>query len=105
MWYVAIGKNVVPRAELSGTEGENLAWMKKHHEAGNVLFSGPTTEGPGIWVVRAENRDAAKTLLDSHPWVAAGKRTYEMYEWRVQQALGVGRFEGPPSDPVLQNRP
>ncbi len=105
MWYVVLGKNTVPRAELNGTEGENLAWMKQHHEAGNVLFSGPTTEGPGIWVVRASSKDEAAKLVDSHPWVKSKKRSYEMYEWRVQQALGVGRFEGPPTDPVLQARP
>ena len=105
MWYMVLGKNNVPRAELNGTEGQNLEWMKAQHEAGNVLFSGPTTEGPGIWVVHASSKDEAVKLVDSHPWVKAGKRSYEMYEWRVQQALGVGRFEGPPTDPVLANRP
>jgi uncharacterized protein YciI len=94
MWYVVLSKSIGPREAISGREPENLDWMKRHHEAGNVLFSGPTTEGVGIWVLRAASREDARALLDTHPWVADGLRDVsEIYEWNVQQALGIGRFE------------
>lgn len=94
MWYVVMSKSIGPREAIRGREHENLDWMKQQHAAGNVLFSGPTTEGVGIWVVRAESRDEAAALVQTHPWVTGGLRDVsEMYEWNVQQALGVGRFE------------
>ena len=96
MWYVVMSKPTGPREAIRGREMENLNWMKEHHERGDVLFSGPTTEGVGIWVLRAGSRAEAEALAASHPWVAAGLRDVsELYEWSVQQALGVGRFEAP----------
>jgi len=97
MWYVVMSKSIGSREAIRGKEHENLSWMKEHHDKGDVMFSGPTTNGPGIWVLRAADMDAAKALVQSHPWVTAGLRDVsEIYEWNVVQALGVGRFELPP---------
>jgi uncharacterized protein YciI len=94
MWYVVMSKSIGPREAIRGREHENLDWMKENHNAGRVLFSGPTSEGVGIWVLRANSKDEAETLVQGHPWVAAGLRDVsEIYEWNVQQALGIGRFE------------
>jgi uncharacterized protein YciI len=94
MWYVVMSKSIGPRELIRGREHENLDWMKENHDAGRVLFSGPTSEGVGIWVLRAESKDEASHLAQSHPWVAGGLRDVsEIYEWNVQQALGIGRFE------------
>ena len=99
-WYVVMSKWIGSREAIRGLEHENLDWMKEHHGNGDVLFSGPTTEGVGIWVLRAASRDAASALVQSHPWVARGLRDVsEMYEWNVVQALGVGRFELPQRTP------
>lgn len=92
MWYVVMSKNIVPRETLQGTEPENLAWMKEQHDAGKVLFSGPTTEGVGIWILHVGSKEEAAKLVDTHPWVSRKWREYEIYEWRVTQALGVGHF-------------
>lgn len=105
MWYVVLSKSIGPREAIRGLEDENLSWMKQHHDAGDVLFSGPTTEGVGIWVIRAAGREAAKALVNGHPWVSRGLRDVsEMYEWNVQQALGIGRFEGPPPPGTVPGR-
>jgi uncharacterized protein YciI len=105
MWYVVMSKSIGPREAIRGLENENLSWMRQQHDAGSVLFSGPTTEGVGIWVIRAANREAAKALLASHPWVMRGLRDVsEIYEWNVQQALGIGRFEGPPPQGTVPGR-
>ena len=94
MWYVVMSKSIGAREAIRGREHENLNWMKRQHDAGRVLFSGPTTEGVGIWVLRADSKDEAAKLVQEHPWVASGLRDVsEIYEWNVQQALGIGRFE------------
>src|SRR4051812_47122338 len=69
MWYVVMSKSVVPRETIQGTEPDNLAWMKTQHEAGKVLFSGPTTEGVGIWILHVGSREEAEALVKTHPWV------------------------------------
>ncbi len=96
-WYVVMSKSIGPREAIRGLEPLNLAWMKENHDNGNVLFSGPTNQGVGIWVLRGSSIDAVKALIAEHPWVKAGLRDVsEVYEWNVQQALGIGRFEGSP---------
>ena len=71
-WYVVMSKSIGPREAIRGKEPLNLAWMKEQHEAGNVLFSGPTDGGFGIWVLRASSKEEAAELLKTHPWVEAG---------------------------------
>lgn len=104
-WYVVMSKSTAPREAIRGRENENLAWMKEQHEAGRCLFTGPTTEGVGIWVFRGANKDEVSALLQTHPWVKDGMRDVsEIYEWNVQQALGIGRFEGPPPPGTVPGR-
>jgi uncharacterized protein YciI len=94
MWYVVMSKSIAADGHPAATEADHRAWLQKHHEAGSCLFSGPTTEGVGIWVLKAGSRDEANAMLQTHPWVQAGIRDVsEMYEWRVRQIMGVG-FDG-----------
>ena len=74
MWYVVMSKSIGPRELIRGREHENLDWMKENHNAGRVLFSGPTTEGVGIWVLRADSKDEASQLAQGHPWVVGALR-------------------------------
>ena len=104
-WYVVMSKSIGPREAIRGRENENLSWMKEQHDAGRVMFSGPTTEGVGIWVFRGANKDEVAAVLQTHPWVKDGMRDVsEIYEWNVQQALGIGRFEGPPPPGTVPGR-
>jgi uncharacterized protein YciI len=96
-WYVVMSKSTASRDAIRGRESENLGWMKEQHESGRVLFSGPTTEGVGIWVLRGSSKDEVSAVLQTHPWVKDGLRDVsQIYEWNVVQALGVGRFETAP---------
>jgi uncharacterized protein YciI len=83
-----------PVGDPSATQGpqpENLAWMRQHHDDGSMLFSGPTKEGVGIWVMKAASREDVQAKLATNPFVKAGYRDVsEIYEWNVVQALGVG---------------
>jgi uncharacterized protein YciI len=67
--------------------------MKQQHEAGKILFSGPTTDRKyGVYVIRAANRDEAEKLAASDPYTAAGFAAFELLEWEVHQIMGAGPF-------------
>jgi uncharacterized protein YciI len=70
-----------------------LAWMKVQHEAGKILFSGPTTDRKyGIHAIRATSREQAEKIAASDPYTAAGFTAFELLEWEVHQIMGVGLF-------------
>jgi len=67
--------------------------MKQQHEAGRVLFSGPTPDRKlGIYVIKADTREEAERIAASDPYTAAGFTTFDLIEWEVHQVLGVGPF-------------
>ena len=93
MWYLILSK---PQGTLDVVMSEataHLAWQGEQHRLGNVLFSGPTPDrSMGIYVIRAESLDAAKAIADTDPFHAKGLRAYDIYQWEVHQALGIGPF-------------
>jgi uncharacterized protein YciI len=57
MWYLVLRRPVKPREEWTVTLDQHLLWMKQQHEAGKILFSGPTPDRKlGIYVIRAGSR-------------------------------------------------
>lgn len=93
MWYLVLRRPTKPRDEWTVTLDQHLAWMKQQHEAGKILFSGPTTDRKvGVYVIRAANHDEAANIAASDPYTAAGFCAYELLEWEVHQVLGVGPF-------------
>jgi uncharacterized protein YciI len=67
--------------------------MKRQHETGRVLFSGPTPDrSTGIYVIRADSLEQAKGISDTDPFHASGLRTPEIIEWEIHQVLGAGPF-------------
>jgi len=93
MWYITLRRNAKPRDQFTVTLDQHLVWMKQQHEAGRILFSGPTPDrSTGIYVIRAGSRDEAERIAASDPFTAAGCTTFELIEWEVHQVLGVGPF-------------
>ena len=93
MWYLILRRPVQPREEWTVSLDEHLVWMKQQHEAGRILFSGPTTDRKyGVYVIRAPNREEAETIAASDPYTAAGFAAFELLEWEVHQIMGVGPF-------------
>lgn len=93
IWYLVIRRDVQPRDRWTATLDQHLAWMREQHLAGRVLFSGPTADiRTGIYLVRAGSRAAAEGIAASDPFTAAGHCAFDLYEWDVRQALGVGPF-------------
>ena len=95
MWYLTFSRPQAPREQIVPHLQEHLDWQRRMHDAGAVLFSGPSGDrSMGIILVRAASLDEAKQVLDSEPFHALGLRTYEVIEWDVHQGLGLGGFSG-----------
>ncbi|MGE5304600.1 MAG: YciI family protein [Alphaproteobacteria bacterium] len=93
MWYLVLRRPVKPREEWTVTLDQHLAWMKQQHEAGTILFSGPTTDRKyGIYVVKAHSKLHAEKIAAADPYTAAGFCAFEVLEWEVHQILGAGSF-------------
>ena len=93
MWYLVLRRPIKPRAEWTVSLDEHLVWMKQQHEAGRILFSGPTTDRKyGVYVIRAAGKGEAETIAASDPYTAAGFCAFELLEWEVHQILGTGSF-------------
>jgi uncharacterized protein YciI len=93
MWYITLRRNAKPRDQFTVTLDQHLVWMKQQHEAGRILFSGPTPDrSMGIYVIRAGSREEAERIAGSDPFTAAGCTTFELIEWEVHQVLAVGPF-------------
>ncbi len=75
------------------TLDQHLAWMKRQHESGTILFSGPTTDRKfGLYVIRAGSKAEAEKIAAGDPYTAAGFCAFDLYEWEVHQIMGAGVF-------------
>jgi uncharacterized protein YciI len=75
---------------------EHLSWMRRQHEGGTVLISGPSADGTaGIYVLRAPSRKDAAALAATDPLAQDGRARVEVIEWDVCQILGIGSFDPP----------
>jgi uncharacterized protein YciI len=93
MWYLILSTPVAPPEQRAAQLNNHLAWMKTQHQAGNVLFSGPSADHTrGIYVIRAESHDAAQKITDTDPFHVEGLREYELIDWEVHQIMGAGPF-------------
>src|SRR5512135_840951 len=93
MWYLVLRRPVKPREEWTVTLDQHLVWMKRQHESGKILFSGPTTDRKyGVYVIRGGDRAEAEKIAASDPYTAAGFSTFDLLEWEVHQIMGVGPF-------------
>ncbi len=93
MWYLILRRPVKPRAEWTVSLDQHLAWMKRQHESGTILFSGPSSDRQyGIYVIRSSFKAEAERIAASDPYTAAGLTAFELFEWEVHQIMGAGPF-------------
>jgi uncharacterized protein YciI len=112
MWYLGLRRNVQPRSEWTVSLDEHLDWMRRQHQAGSIVISGPTPDRSlGIYLIRAGSREEAERIAASDPFTAAGHCAFELIEWEVHQILGAGSFTaaaqlaeagGQTTDPLLR---
>ena len=75
---------------------EHLSWMRRQHEGGTVLISGPSADGTaGIYVLRAPSSKDAAALAAADPLAQGGRVRVEVIEWDVHQIQGIGSFDPP----------
>jgi len=93
VFYLVLRRSLQPRSEWTVSLDEHLAWMKRQHNAGTILLSGPSPDRAlGIYLVRADSLDEAERIAGSDPFTAAGHCAAEVIEWEIHQILGVGGF-------------
>jgi uncharacterized protein YciI len=93
MFYLALRRNLQPRGEWTVSLDEHLAWMKRQHDAGAILLSGPSPDRSlGIYLIRAASLADAKDVAASDPFTAAGHCAADVIQWEIHQILGVGGF-------------
>jgi uncharacterized protein YciI len=94
MWYIVMSHSLPERdADKQRNYEEHRQWLDDQHQAGRLLFSGPTTDGTyGIYVMLASSLDEAKRIAAEDPHHARGIRRMDVLEWRVHRAF---RLDGP----------
>ena len=93
MWYLILRRPVKPREEWTVSLDQHLVWMKRQHESGTILFSGPTSDRKfGIYVIRANSKAEAEKIAASDPYTEAGLSAFELLGWEVHQIMGAGPF-------------
>ena len=106
MWYLVLSRPSGPMAESRPHLEDHLAFQYRNHSAGNILFSGPTPDlSVGIYVIRADSRQAAEAIADADPFHSRGVRSYEMLDWEVHQVLGSGPFSAAAFAPLIGDHP
>lgn len=95
MWYLCLRKRkaVQPDGPPAVNLDVHLAWMRRQHEEGKILFSGPSSKRKlGIYVIRASSEEEAMRIASDDPFTLDGQCEFDLLEWDVRQALGVGPF-------------
>lgn len=67
----------------------HLQWLAELEAGGVLVMSGPLDLdaglGPGMSIIRADNRDTAQTIASSEPFGRAGLRTNTVRSWTVNE--------------------
>lgn len=83
-------KNAHPEHDLN-----QLAWFREQYDKGTLLCCGPffPHDGTGLWVIQAENLEAAQAIVNSSPRMRDGMLadSARVVEWQVH--IGHERFE------------
>ena len=91
--------------DIGGHLQAHLAWLLDLERRESLFLSGPILEGPdvrpgaGMTVVRASDLAAASEIAAEDPFVVAGRRTFQVFRWRLSQgkinirlSLGTGTY-------------
>src|SRR5215813_13169959 len=80
MWYIILSRSL-PEKEESQKQNyeEHRQWLDDQHQAGRLLFSGPTADRAyGIYIMLASSKNEADRLAAQDPHHAQGIRPMEV---------------------------
>jgi uncharacterized protein len=93
-------------AAIGALVDEHIAWLLELERDDLVFLSGPLRSGPGtgpgsgVTVLRAADEESARQIAAGDPFVKAGLRTFDVYQWRINEgsvrvrvSLGTGTYE------------
>ena len=74
MWFICLRRSVLPREQWTVSVDEHLVWMKRMHEAGSIVMSGPG-KGPdgtpyGMYLIRAASKGEAEIVTTTIAFLA-----------------------------------
>jgi uncharacterized protein YciI len=94
MWYIVLSRSLPEQQENQQRHyEEHRKWLEDQHQAGRLLFSGPTADRAyGIYIMLAANKKEAEQIAGQDPHHVRGIRTLEVLEWNAHRAF---RLNGP----------
>jgi uncharacterized protein YciI len=93
MWFLCQRHAAMPRDQWKVTLDQHLVWMKRMHEEGKIVISGPTPDKKvGMYLIHAPSREEAERIAAGDPFTAAGQTRFELLEWEIHQIMGMGPF-------------
>jgi uncharacterized protein YciI len=93
MWYIVLSRATGREESRQLHYEEHRKWLEDQHEAGRLLFSGPTSDRAyGIYIMLASSKSEAERTAAQDPHHVHGDRTMEVLEWDLRRAF---RKNGP----------
>jgi len=93
MWFLCQRAANIPRDQWTVTLDQHLVWMKRMHDEGRILISGPAPERKiGMYLIRAGSREEAETIASGDPYTVAGHTRFDLIAWEIHQIMGAGEF-------------
>jgi len=98
MWYIVLSRSLAEKDEAKQRHyEEHRRWLDEQHQAGRLLFSGPTSDGGyGVYIMLAASLDDAKALAAQDPHHARGNPRHG--------CIGVARPPRLPSERPVDHR-
>ncbi|MBZ5637297.1 MAG: YciI family protein [Acidobacteriia bacterium] len=110
-------RSYMDEREIQAKQEAYLAWLKRVHEQGKVVVSGPVERAgdlESVFVLDAGSGEEAAAILKDDPWVLAGRVVPEIHPWwALKDAFGrasdiarlsacwIGFLRRPPNAPQL----
>ena len=94
MWYIVLSRSLPDKEESKQTHyDEHRRWLEDQHQAGRLLFSGPTTDGAyGIYILLAASLEEAKSIAAQDSHHLRGIRVMEVLEWNPHRAFRMDKY-------------
>jgi uncharacterized protein YciI len=93
MWYLILSRSLPDQEENKQLHyEEHRQWLDDQHQAGRLLFSGPTADRAyGIYIMLASSKSEAERIAAQDPHHLRGIRVMDVLEWNPQRAFRMDR--------------